>query len=524
MSSLSVSKKSPYSHHAYRHSVDLNPIENDAEFGVSLKLDTLNSYTVTEIRPKPTSFMNITRSKYGEIEDLQHHMPELADCRFNLADIFPQFSSHYEINIRSYFVTDQEPSPEQYETLAKEIDQRLALYKALQSKRTDLRQVFLSYNLAKMTEAKDLLSMGYTNYLMFLHDCMLIGDGFSKFDAARVFAVSSTPSRTIPEVPSDSKEEWLISFEKLNINNRLRLNLSGFIEALVRVVFVHPRFKRGQIGSLANKFLICFERNLKPNALLNQMFFFEPLLSDLHIIDLADHFQLKTFEVFSSYVSRLGDRTQAQAMLEGNMKLELLTFYKMLDELEVLEVTKTDEDEDNAKAHYSMRSKVITLKFASSLINKSIRRATLTDRDMIEYDLVPIAMPLREEMRVDKFIAFCFFVAAMRRNYDIFFIDRDSLNDADFALNFLEFSDLIMLMAMYYWKTVDRTRSLVAAVYDFLNTTLVACLKARPATFILRTNGVASEKTISARAKQGRHVVTRTAQPQKTCLKRRNSV
>mmetsp|Transcript_19640 Transcript_19640/g.36180 ORF Transcript_19640/g.36180 Transcript_19640/m.36180 type:complete len:869 (-) Transcript_19640:1777-4383(-) len=525
-SSPSIYKKSSASRTSRRHSVEFSSVDTEAEVGINLKLDTLDAYKVTETRPMPQAFMQLTRIKYGEIEDLQFRMPELADCRFNLDDIFPRFAIHYEINVRSYFITDNEPSPAEYASLAKEVEQRLELYKILHQKRSDLRQVFLSYNLLKMSEVKDALSMTFTSFIQLLKDCMLIGDGMTDYEATKIFAISSICSKSLPELSAHTEKEWLNSFKKLNINNLYRLSLSGFIEGLVRVVHVHPRFNKFGLLTLTEKFLIFFERNLKPNALINNIFFFEPLLDDIHIVDLANHFQSKMSDVFSAYLTRLSERSQLMSMFEGGLKFELMSYFSMLDDLEVLEVNKNDEDEDGSKAnkHSSVRAHVTSVKFASSLINKTKGRATLSKRERIQQDLVPITVPLREEMRVDKYIAFCFFISAMRRNYEIFLLDRNQLTEGDFTLNLLEFTDLMLLMAMYYWKTVDRTRSLAAAAYDYLSTTTSACLKARSASFIQRSNGAASDQLLSERAKQGAVLVSRTAFPQQSCSKRRFSV
>jgi hypothetical protein len=505
-------------------------VETEAELSINIKLDTLEAYKVTETRLMPSAFMQATRIKYAEIEDLQWRMPELADCRFNLDDIFPRFALHYEINVRSYFLTDKEPTPAEYTSLSREIDQRLELYKALHHRRAEIRQVFVSYNLVKMTEARDALSMSLASFTRLLNDCMVMGEGVTNYTITKVFAISSLSSKSMPELSSNSEREWLDSFLKININNIYRLSLSGFIEALIRLVSWHPRFAKLGMLSLTEKFLLFYERSLKPNALINNVFFFEPVLDDVHMIDLANHFEGKLSELYAAYLIRLSERSQLLSMIEGAMKLELTSFYGLLDDLSVLEKIKYEDDEDEhaPDRHSSVRNTITSTKFASSLISKSQGRATLRQKTETSEDFLPISVPQREEMQINKYTAFCLFLSAMRvsttqRNYEIFFLDRSFLSEADFSLSFLEFSDLMLVLAMYYWKTAERSRSLVTAAYDYLNCTIAACLKARSATFIQRTDGLAVEKLMKERAKKGQVVLSRAALPQPTVHRRRFS-
>lgn len=427
-------------------------LHSDLKLSVNLKLANLDPFKIIETRELPDFYLPETRRKYEEIEYIQWKMPELADTRFNIDDVMARRFNREYVSLLTYFNIDSEKiTPQVMLDIDREVSERLLVYKFLYSKKMALRRIFLSYNIEGVQYVKDVLRMGLTSFVKLLKDSMLISKEWDVIEAVKVFYLSYTNHKKLPNRPGEDHRRWLRMLVKsYNFKQNYKLCISKFIEALVRITQYHPRFSKLTHLSLHQKFLLLYQQNIKPNSRLLQGFFYLRLLNDTHVRDTLARFTPKLYELYESYMTKIAPSKLMYDFKLQHGKLELSQFYSFLRHNDILidssfkpndpeqsEIPELrDTEPKNTHSDTSTRLDSYTpityqpdiretvIRFGSSLLNKyenkNVRIHSFlynTTNHHAHTQLLPFKRPSKNNFRIDKYTAYAFFITVLAVSY-----------------------------------------------------------------------------------------------------------
>jgi hypothetical protein len=427
-----------------------NYLSSDLKLSVNLRLANLDPFKIIETRELPDFYLPETRRKYEEIEYIQWKMPEIADTRFNIDDVMARRFNREYVSLLTYFNIDREKiTPQIMLDIDREVSERLLVYKFLYSKKMALRKIFLSYNIEGVQYVKDVLRMGLTSFVKLMKDSMLITKEWDVLEAVKVFYLSYTNHKKLPDRPGEDHRRWLRMLVKsYSFKQNYILCISKFIEALVRITQYHPRFSKLTHLSLHQKILILYQQNIKPNSRLLQGFFYSRLLKDIHVRDTLARFTPKLYELYESYMTKFAPSRLMYDFKLQHGKLELSQFYSFLrhndilvdssfkttdpEQAEIPELTETKNNNPDTSARldpyspltYQPDIKETVIRFGSSLLNKyenkNVRIHSFlynTSNHHAHTRLLPFKRPSKNNFRIDKYTAYAFFITVLAVSY-----------------------------------------------------------------------------------------------------------
>lgn len=379
-------------------------------------------------------------------------MPEISDLNFNIDDLLPLTQAKDRFYIEHYFLTEKKEKSAETEALVhRDVVQRLRLYSYLCKRRKQLRNVFVSYNLENIQLVRDILSMNFATYMRLLKDLMLLSRDFDVIEAVKVFYKSVVHSKQLPDFTAGNEKKWLTDLlRSFNFETNYRLKLPGFIESLVRLAAIHPRFRHFSNLPLSDRFSLFYKRILKPNIRLVLGLHYHPLLSDLHIVDTVSLFESDLHNIYTAYQAHLPDKSILIDFKGKHLKLSLSNAYSLfgdqhllkpgeivgrtVDSLEAdIEAIREDEIETfhvrkptvkgtlrqifalNHAATKYYRPKEIRFPSSSTAntLQHSERIHSKLNFSYASFPLLPFARPMRNELLLDRFELFSFFLSAL---------------------------------------------------------------------------------------------------------------
>lgn len=407
----------------------------DLDIAIHLRLVTLDPFIVTQTNSFPRARSAALSLLYDKIEHLQWKVPEIADVRFNIKDIVPLGLTQDDLHLRKYFRTKQQPELD-YAALFQQVCAHVAVLQVIKKYRFKLRAVFLSYNVEGMQTLPELLTMSFAGFVSMLKDMMLITRDFEVLDAAKVFYLAFVNSKQLPESAFSDEKSWLKALVMGSaFKEHYQLRFPNFIEALVRLVWLHPRFTRLTSVPIYERIHLLYKRDLKPNVRLTQAYFYTPYLADPFVTRAVYIHEAELHSLFEGYQTSLSDVEKVTDFVERHGKMELGKFYSLLSNSGVLldaEVqARSQEDVDSelltpqsASSHpllYSPKPlRTSAIRFPSTLLEKADNQnlKIIASRN-IRFDAssslsLPFYRPLRAKFAVDKLTVFNFFVSAMK--------------------------------------------------------------------------------------------------------------
>lgn len=406
----------------------------DLEIALHLRLDTLDPFIVTQTNSFPRARNVALSLLYDEIEYYQWKVPEVADVRFNIKDIVPLGLTQDDLHLKKYFRTKQQPELD-YAALFQQVYAHVAVLKVVKKYRFKLRGMFLSYNVEGMQTLPQLLTMSFAGFVSMLKDAMLITRDFEVLDAAKVFYLAFVNSKQLPESALSDEKSWLKALVMGSaFKEHYQLRFPNFIESLIRLVALHPRFVRLASVPIYERIHLLYKRDLKPNVRLTQSYFYTPYLADPFVIRSIYIHETELHSLFEGYQTSLSDVEKVTDFVERHGKLELGKFYSLLSNSGVLldaEVqARTQEDVDKEllsptpSSHTLLYSpgppKTSAIRFPSTLLEKADNQnlKIIASRN-IRFDAssslsLPFYRPLRAKFTVDKLTVFNFFVSTMK--------------------------------------------------------------------------------------------------------------
>ena len=429
-----------------------NYIHSDLKLAINLRLANLDPFKIIETRELPDFYLPETRRKYEEIEYIQWKMPELADTRFNIDDVMARRFNREYVSLLTYFNIDREKiTPQVMLDIDREVSERLLVYKFLYSKKMAFRRIFLSYNIEGVQYVKDVLRMGLGSFVKLMKEAMLITKDWDVLEAVKVFYLSYTNHKKLPNRPGEDHRKWLRMLVKsYGFKQNYVLCISKFIEALVRITQYHPRFAKLNHLSLHQKILILYQQNIKPNSRLLQGFFYSRLLNDTHVRDTLARFTPKLYELYESYMTKIAPSKLMYDFKRLHGKLELSQFYSFLrhndilvdssfkatepEQAEIPELRDTETKLNNPDTSAGLDSyspltyqpdiKETVIHFGSSLLNKYENKNVRIDSYLYnainhhaQTQLLPFKRPSKNNFRIDKYTAYAFFITVLAVSY-----------------------------------------------------------------------------------------------------------
>ena len=535
---------------------------------LNLKLKTTQPFQIQRTRPLPQYFRASTKVKYAEIEHIQTIMPEVADLRFNISDVISPEMTADQFYLNRYFCGSKDLSDAHFLKVEENVTSSLHIYQFLLRHRKYLRLVFISYNMEAMSNVPDLLCMAFPSFVKLLKDCLLITPAFDLLGAAKVFYLSAVKSKELPKKEGEDGEiNWFKHLlNSYNFTGNYRLKLSGFLEAIVRLTFYHPRFQRLTGLNHIAKLELLYKRYLKPNARLTQGSYYCSLLRDVHVTEVLKLYEQSLYEIFQGYEARLTNNEKLVDFIGRDKKMDLLQYYAFLGnsgyliQADIISIGNEDieqeihslNDQHTAKSlpspyllrpnqPYHIHVKETTIRFPSSLIdrvenaNMKLKAARNQRHQGSNQDtvLLPFHRPMRSTLQVDKLTAFAFFITVMRSGEGVYLLNSGTIGDSDFCVNFAEFVEVVGMIGMLYWKTVsscDRM-SLVEGIATFIKS-LIEKFRHHTRDFLgfsiaekqrLSMNLI-SQTSDSLGNIQSKPMITKTMIPQDRFLARRESI
>lgn len=486
----------------------------DLEFNFHLSLLNIVPLQAVESRPLPRYYHPATKKKYDQLLYIQWQTPEIADLNFNIDDLLPLAQAKDRFYIEHYFLTDKKEKSAETEALVhRDVVERLKLYAFICKRRKRLRNVFISYNLENIQLVRDILSMNFATYMRLLKDLMLLSRDFDVIEAVKVFYKSVVHSKQLPDFAAGNEKKWLTDLlRSFNFETNYRLKLPGFIESLVRLAAIHPRFSRFANLSLSARFSILYKRVLKPNVRLVLGLHYRKLLSDLHVMDTVALYETDLHNIYTAYQAHLPEKSVVIDFKGKHLKLSLSNAYSLFGDQHLLkpgeivsrtvdsleaDIESIREDEIAsfhvkkptvkgtlrqilARNHAATKSsRPSEIRFPSSstanTLQHSERIRSKLNFSQASFPLLPFARPMRNELLLDRFELFSFFLSALevglrQEKDELFLCNPTEITDDDFVLDFPEFLSLVTLVAIHYWKTVSANQdlSLVEGIYAFL--------------------------------------------------------
>ena len=473
---------------------------------LNLRLKTTAPFQLQQTRPLPQYFRASTKVKYAEIEHIQTIMPEIADLRFNISDVISPEMPADEFYLSRYFSGLKDYSEAHFLKVEENITSSLHIFQFLLRHRKYLRLVFISYNMEAMSNVSDLLCMAFPSFIKFLKDCLLISPAFDLLAAAKVFYLSAVKSKEMPKSEGvDGERQWFKHLlNSYNFTGNYRLKLSGFLESIVRLTYYHPRFQRLTGLSHRLKLDLLYKRYLKPNARLTQGSYYCNLLRDIHVIEVLKTYEQGLYEIFQGYESRLTTNEKLMDYIGKDKKMDLHKYYAFLGnsgyliQADIISIGNEDIEQEINRLNdlqaakpqspasfllrpnqpYHIHVKETTIRFPSSLIdrvenaNMKLKAVRNTRHQGSSQDsvLLPFHRPMRSTLQVDKLTAFAFFVSVMKSCEGVYIQNPGLIGDSEFCIDFGEFTDLIGMLGMLYWKTVSNCEgmSLVEGIATFI--------------------------------------------------------
>ena len=488
----------------------------DIDLNFHLSLLNIAPLQAVQSRTFPRYYHPATKKIYDQLVYIQWVMPEIADTQFNIDDLLPLAQAKDRFYAEHYFLINKEDKTAETEALVyRDVKQRVRLYSYICHRRRKFRNIFTSYNLENMQLVRDILSMNFATYLRFLKDLLLLNNTFDVIEAVKVFYQSAVHSKQLPDFTAGNEKKWLTDLlRSFNFESNYRLKLPGFIESLVRIAAVHPRFRRINSLSLCERFVLLYKKVIKPNVRLVLGLHYKKLLSDVHVIDTMAVFETDLQEIFQAYHLQLPERSLLLDFKSRHHRLPLSNTYSLFGDQHLLrpgeiigrggdsleQDIETIKDDEIDTFHVKKPTVKGTLrqilarnrgnkKFyrpneirfpSSSTANVDYYSERIRSREnfhsaQANFQLLPFSRPLRNELLLDRFELFSFFLSALEVSFtqggeELFLSSISEVTDDDFVLDFSEFVNLVGLIGIHYWKTVAENRdlSLVEGLFTFL--------------------------------------------------------
>lgn len=424
----------------------------DFEFNLHLSLLNIAPLKAIQSRPLPRYYHPTTKKQYDKLLFIQWKMPEISDLNFNIDDLLPLSQAKDQFYIEHYFLTDKKDKSAETESLVyRDITQRLKLYTYICKRRQKLRNVFVSYNLENIQLVRDILSMNFATFMRLLKDLMLLSKDFDVIEAVKVFYQSVVHSKQLPDFTAGNEQKWLTDLlRSFNFETNYRLKLPGFIESLVRLAAIHPRFKRLSSTSLADRFAIFYTHILKPNVRLVLGLHYRKLQKDIHVMDTIGQFETDLHNIYSAYQLHLPEKSILIDFKGKHLKLSLSNAYSLFGDQHLLKpgeivgrtIDSLEEDIESireeeiptfherkptvkgtlkqifaqnraATKYYQQKEIRFPSSSTANTLQHSERIGSKLNYHSAHFPLLPFSRPMRNELLLDRFDLFSFFLSAL---------------------------------------------------------------------------------------------------------------